>query len=168
MPAHDRRCGRPGEGETASAPRSPAATSISLVVDEETALAVLEGMEGLRHVAMKMRTRPIGRSGIEASVVGLGTWAIGGWMWGGTDEAPVDRGDPGLDRRGRQPDRHRARLRQGAAAEEIVGKAIRGRRDKVVLATKCGLVWHTAKGNHFFDYDGQPVHRYLGADSIRL
>ena len=51
-------------------------------------------------------------------------------------------------------------------AEEIVGKAIRGRRDKVVLATKCGLVWHTTKGNHFFDYDGKPVHRYLGAESI--
>ena len=31
-------------------------------------------------------TRPIGRSGVNASAVGLGTWAIGGWMWGGTDE----------------------------------------------------------------------------------
>ncbi|TIS68383.1 MAG: aldo/keto reductase, partial [Mesorhizobium sp.] len=31
-------------------------------------------------------TRQIGRSRIEASAVGLGTWAIGGWMWGGTDE----------------------------------------------------------------------------------
>jgi aryl-alcohol dehydrogenase-like predicted oxidoreductase len=51
-------------------------------------------------------------------------------------------------------------------AEEIVGKAIRGRRDEVVLATKCGLVWHTTKGKHFFDYDGKPVHRYLGPDSI--
>jgi len=27
-------------------------------------------------------------------------------------------------------------------------------------------VWHTTKGNHFFDYDGKPVHRYLGAESI--
>lgn len=51
-------------------------------------------------------------------------------------------------------------------AEEIVGKALKGRRDKVVLATKCGLVWHTRKGNHFFDYDGKPVHRYLGKDAI--
>lgn len=30
--------------------------------------------------------REIGRSGVAASAVGLGTWAIGGWMWGGTDE----------------------------------------------------------------------------------
>ena len=51
-------------------------------------------------------------------------------------------------------------------SEEIVGKAIAGRRDEVVLATKCGLVWHTAKGNHFFDQDGKPVHRYLGRESI--
>jgi methylglyoxal reductase len=52
-------------------------------------------------------------------------------------------------------------------SEEVVGKAIKGRRDKVVLATKCGLVWHTAKGSHFFDESGKSVHRYLGAESIR-
>ncbi len=34
-----------------------------------------------------MLTREIGHSGIKASAIGLGTWAIGGWMWGGTDEA---------------------------------------------------------------------------------
>ena len=28
----------------------------------------------------------IGNTGIEISRIGLGTWAIGGWMWGGTDE----------------------------------------------------------------------------------
>jgi len=113
----------------------------------------------------EMRLRPIGNSGIEASVVGLGTWAIGGWMWGGTDErqsvaaiqASIDEGVSLIDT---------APAYGKGLSEEIVGKAIRGRRDRVVLATKCGLVWHTAKGNHFFDYDGQPVHRYLGADSI--
>lgn len=35
-----------------------------------------------------------------------------------------------------------------------------------MLATKLGLVWHTQKGNHFFDYDTGPVHCYLGRDSI--
>lgn len=113
----------------------------------------------------EMATRPIGRSGIEASVVGLGTWAIGGWRWGGTDEnrsiaaiqAAVDEGVTLIDT---------APAYGQGVAEEIVGKALVGRRDKVVLATKCGLVWHTQKGNHFFDVDGKPVHRYLGADSI--
>ena len=32
-------------------------------------------------------------------------------------------------------------------SEEIVGKAIKGRRDEVILATKCGLVWHTDRGS---------------------
>ncbi len=110
-------------------------------------------------------TRQIGRSGIEASAVGLGTWAIGGWMWGGTDEgqsidaiqASIDEGISLIDT---------APAYGQGLSEQIVGKAIKGRRDQVVLATKLGLVWHTTKGNHFFDYDGKPVHRYLGADSI--
>ena len=33
-----------------------------------------------------MRYRTLGNSGIEASVVGFGAWALGGWMWGGTDQ----------------------------------------------------------------------------------
>lgn len=112
-----------------------------------------------------IQTREIGKSGIQASVVGLGTWAIGGWMWGGTDEqksiaaiqASVDAGLSLIDT---------APAYGQGVAEEIVGKALEGRRDKVVLATKCGLVWHTQKGNHFFDYEGAPVHRYLGKDAI--
>jgi methylglyoxal reductase len=113
----------------------------------------------------EMMQRGIGSSGIQASAVGLGTWAIGGWMWGGTDEqqsiaaiqASIDEGVSLIDT---------APAYGQGRAEEIVGQAIRGRRDKVVLATKCGLVWHTTRGTHFFDYDGRPVHRYLGADSI--
>lgn len=112
-----------------------------------------------------MLTREIGMSGIGASVVGLGTWAIGGWMWGGTDEkqsiaaieAAIDEGISLIDT---------APAYGQGLSEEIVGRAIKGKRDRVVLATKCGLVWHTTKGNHFFDYEGTPVHRYLGTESI--
>jgi methylglyoxal reductase len=112
-----------------------------------------------------MLKREIGRSGIEASAIGLGTWAIGGWMWGGADEAQsisairasLDAGVSLIDT---------APAYGQGLAEEIVGKAIEGRRNQVVLATKCGLIWHARKGNHFFDYDGQPVHRYLGPESI--
>ncbi|WP_273786734.1 aldo/keto reductase [Brucella intermedia] len=109
--------------------------------------------------------REIGRSGVRASAVGLGTWAIGGWMWGGTDEAQsiaaiqasLDAGVTLIDT---------APAYGLGRSEEIVGKAIVGRRDKAVIATKCGLVWHTRKGKHFFDQDGKPVHRYLGRDAI--
>jgi methylglyoxal reductase len=111
-----------------------------------------------------MLMRKIGHTDIEASAIGLGTWAIGGWMWGGTEEtksiaaiqASIDEGVTLIDT---------APAYGKGLAEEIVGKALKGRRDKVVLATKCGLVWHAQKGNHFFDYDG-PVHRYLGKEEI--
>ncbi|MGF1750486.1 aldo/keto reductase [Vibrio cionasavignyae] len=113
-----------------------------------------------------MQTREIGNSGIEASVIGLGTWAMGGWMWGGTDEkASIDAIHASLDNGISLIDT--APAYGLGVSEELVGKAIKGRRDQVVLATKCGLVWHTNKGNHFFDENGKPVHRYLGADAIQ-
>ncbi|MHA1555178.1 MAG: aldo/keto reductase, partial [Alphaproteobacteria bacterium] len=92
--------------------------------------------------------RELGSSGIGASAVGLGTWAIGGWMWGGTDEgqaiaaiqAAIDEGISLVDT---------APAYGRGVSEEIVGRALEGRRDKVILATKCGLVWHRRDGHHF-------------------
>lgn len=104
--------------------------------------------------------------GLRASAVGLGTWAIGGWMWGGTDDAAAE-------------DAIRAGLDAGITlidtapayglghAEEVVGRAIRGRRDQVVLVTKCGLVWHDRRGPYFFSQAGLPVHRDLSPAAIR-
>ncbi|MEI6573406.1 MAG: aldo/keto reductase [Alphaproteobacteria bacterium] len=114
----------------------------------------------------EMLTRKIGRSGISASAVGLGTWAIGGWMWGGADDkasidaihASMDAGITFIDT---------APAYGMGRSEEIVGRAIKGRRDKIVLATKCGLIWHLQKGNYFFSQKDLPVHRFLGRDSIR-
>jgi methylglyoxal reductase len=113
-----------------------------------------------------MLKRKIGQSGIEASVVGLGTWGMGGWMWGGTDEnaaieaihASLDVGVTLIDT---------APAYGLGLSEELVGRAIKDRRDQVILATKCGLTWHTRQGQYFFEENGQSVHRYLGAASIR-
>jgi len=87
-------------------------------------------------------------------------------MWGGADErdavkaiqAALDHGITLIDT---------APAYGLGRSEELVGEAIAGRRDRVVLATKCGLVWHTDGGRFFFDQSGKPVHRYLGGDSIR-
>jgi aryl-alcohol dehydrogenase-like predicted oxidoreductase len=87
-------------------------------------------------------------------------------MWGGADErdavkaiqAALDRGITLIDT---------APAYGLGRSEELVGEAIAGRRDRVVLATKCGLVWHTDGGRFFLDQSGKPVHRYLGGDSIR-
>ncbi len=48
-----------------------------------------------------------------------------------------------------------------------MGKAIAGRRDEVVLATKCGLEWHKPVGDSWFDEMGTRVYRHLGPDSVR-
>lgn len=104
--------------------------------------------------------------GLRASAVGLGTWAIGGWMWGGTDDvAAQDAIRAGLDAGITLIDTAPA---YGLGhAEEVVGRAIRGRRDQVVIATKCGLVWHDQRGPYFFSQGGLPVHRDLSPAAIR-
>jgi len=121
-----------------------------------------------------MQYRPLGSSGIPASVVGLGTWAIGGWMWGGTDETAAIRAiqaalDEGMNLLDTAP------IYGFGRSEEIVGKAIADRRDQVVLASKCGLVWDWAGGDFFFDSDEEHprqgaerrIHRFLAPESIR-
>ena len=100
-----------------------------------------------------------GTTDIKVSRVGLGTWAIGGWMWGGTDEArSIDTIHAAVDKGISLVDTAPA-YGQGRS-EEIVGKALAqgGRRDKVVLATKCALEW---------DEKGENVWRNATAERIR-
>jgi methylglyoxal reductase len=121
-----------------------------------------------------MQTRPLGQSGIEASVVGFGAWAIGGWLWGGSSESEAIRAihaalDAGVTLIDTAP------VYGFGASEEIVGKALVGRRDKVVIATKCGMVVNTTKGEHKFrttvaglsEYGHIDVRLYNGPESIR-
>ena len=92
-----------------------------------------------------MRMRPLGKSGIEASTVAIGTWVMGGWMWGGADEsesiaavhAALDEGINLLDT---------APIYGFGHSEIVVGKAIKDRRDKVVIATKCSMVINAPGG----------------------
>jgi aryl-alcohol dehydrogenase-like predicted oxidoreductase len=82
---------------------------------------------------------------LSVSRVALGTWAIGGWMWGGTDEAEsiatiraaLAHGINTIDT---------APVYGFGRSEEIVGKALAdGLRQGVILATKVGLEWHDGK-----------------------
>lgn len=88
-----------------------------------------------------MEKRSFANTDIQVTPVGLGTWAIGGWMWGGTDEAQsidtihraIDKGIGLIDT---------APVYGFGRSEEIVGKALAGgRRDQVALATKVALNW---------------------------
>ncbi len=114
-----------------------------------------------------MKYLNLGSTDINVSAVAFGAWAIGGWLWGGTDEEKsinaineaMSQGVNFIDT---------APAYGKGYSEEIVGKSIKGKRDKVVIATKCGIVWHTQKGAHFFDYDsGEKVYKYLGPESIK-
>ena len=81
-------------------------------------------------------------TGLRVSRIALGTWAMGGWMWGGTDikasiatvHAALERGINLIDT---------APAYGFGFAEEIVGRALRGAiaRSHVVIATKAGLEW---------------------------
>jgi methylglyoxal reductase len=116
-----------------------------------------------------MEKRKLGSSGLEASAIGLGTWVMGGGtVWG---ENPEDREsiraiqesiDLGVNLIDTAPAYGWGR------SEEVVGKALRGRRDQVVLATKCGLWWADKRGSYFTDFDGKSVNRSLRPDTIRL
>jgi len=89
-----------------------------------------------------MQRRPLGESGLEVSVIALGTWAMGATVetWGHVDdresiEAIHQAIDCGINLIDTAP------IYGLGHSEEIVGKAIRGRREEVVLATKCGLTF---------------------------
>lgn len=88
-----------------------------------------------------MKTHTFGSTDIKVTPVGLGTWAIGGWMWGGTDEAQsIDTIHAAIDKGIGLVDT--APVYGFGRSEEIVGKALAGgRRDKVALATKVALNW---------------------------
>lgn len=89
-----------------------------------------------------METVKIGELPVAASRIGLGTWAIGGWMWGGTDEDESIRTiHRALDLNITLIDT--APVYGAGTSESIVGKAIAssGKRARVLLATKVGLDW---------------------------
>lgn len=94
-----------------------------------------------------MYYRCIPKSDLRVSVLGLGTWVFGGDAWGGSDEkeclnvvsAAIDSGINLIDT---------APIYGYGRAETIVGKAVTKKRDKVLLATKCGLVWQGKRIRH--------------------
>jgi len=105
-------------------------------------------------------TRTLGRSGIEISAMGMGCWAIGGPLWGDgkplgwgqiddsesirTVHQALDLGVTLFDTAGTYGAGH---------SERILGRALAGRRDRAVIATKFG---------HCFD---EPTRQWTGTDA---
>jgi aryl-alcohol dehydrogenase-like predicted oxidoreductase len=118
-----------------------------------------------------MEYRPLGTSGLEVSAVSLGTWAIGGENWGQVNDQDsvaaiqkaIDVGMTFIDT---------ADIYGKGHSEEIVGKAIAGRRQQVIIATKVGNRWNE-HGKRWkdcsYDYIMQAVQaslKRLGTDYI--
>src|ERR1700759_1253148 len=96
---------------------------------------------------MKIETVKCDNIPLPISRIGLGTWAIGGWMWGGSDENEsiktiqhaVDLGINLIDT---------APVYGFGHSEELVGKALAGgKRAHALIATKAGLEWNGGKGS---------------------
>jgi aryl-alcohol dehydrogenase-like predicted oxidoreductase len=106
-------------------------------------------------------------TGMTSSRIALGTWAIGGWMWGGSDaqqsiatiQAAIDRGITMIDT---------APVYGFGRSEEIVGQALAhgGRRGRVLIATKVGLNWHD--GQVFRDSSAVRIRQEVEASLGRL
>lgn len=85
----------------------------------------------------ELKKRPLGKSGIEVTEIGLGLWAAGGNAWGPTDDEDslstidfaLDNGVNFFDTSDVYGDGH---------SEELLGKAMQGRRERFVVATKIG------------------------------
>ncbi len=108
-------------------------------------------MKGAR---VSVPTRLLGRSGIEVSAIGFGAWAIGGPFW----EAGEPRGWGEVDDDVSISAIHRA-LDLGVTfidtadvygtghSERVIARALAGRRDQVVIASKFGLTFDEATRN---------------------
>lgn len=121
-----------------------------------------------------MRMNRLGNSDLVVSAVGAGTWAMGGDFFGAIDDkkcidslcASLDHGVNLIDT---------APIYGKGHSETLVGQAIKGRRDKVVLCTKVGLLFDDPKGRQgkclqpdSIEYEIEQSLRRLGTDYIDL
>jgi aryl-alcohol dehydrogenase-like predicted oxidoreductase len=116
-----------------------------------------------------MKKRMLGKDGPELSVIGLGAWAMGGsWEfgWGPVDDKEsvktihraLDFGINWIDT---------AAVYGLGHSEEVVGEALRGIRDEVFIATKCGMVWDE-KGTVTKSLRPESIRREVEASLRRL
>ena len=115
-----------------------------------------------------MEKKMIGKSGLEASALSLGCWAIGGGEWWGNNDnqmsidticRAVQLGVNWIDT---------ARVYGFGHSEEVVGKALKLLpRRKMILSTKCGIQWYDDGGELHFMKEGHAVRRDLAPKAIR-
>ena len=125
-------------------------------------------------IIVRMQRRELGTSGLHISTIGLGSWAIGGWMWGEQDDAAseaaihaaVDHGVNWIDT---------APIYGGGHSETVVGRALRSlpQSRRPLVFTKFGLGADTsvnkrAAGRDDVVAECEASLRRLGVDHIDL
>lgn len=116
-----------------------------------------------------MQYKPLGKSGINASTIALGTWVMGGGTtWGDNPDdaesirliqSALDLGINLIDT---------APVYGWGRSESVVGKALVGRRSQALIATKCGLWWEDPRGSFFADFDGKKMYRCLRPETLQI
>jgi aryl-alcohol dehydrogenase-like predicted oxidoreductase len=118
-----------------------------------------------------MKKKRLGNTDLEITRIGLGTWAMGGsgwaYAWGPQDDEASTRaihkalevGINWIDT---------AAVYGLGHSEEVLGKAIAGRRDKVIIATKCGLVWIPGNPTPFGRLKAESVRKEIETSLKRL
>lgn len=116
-----------------------------------------------------MQYQELGKSGIRVSKIALGTWGIGGGsVWSdrncsATDiqsllDACRDQGINYIDT---------APVYGTGKSEELLGKALQGRRSSFILQSKCSLNWRNQGGNFHYSRDGFTVNNDTSASAIK-
>ena len=98
-----------------------------------------------------MQYRILGKTGLKVSVIGFGSWAIGGNMWGPQDDSDsiaalnkaIDLGVNFIDT---------ALAYGNGHSEEIIGRVLKQRKEKIYIATKIPpLMWPPSPDSHAKD-----------------
>ena len=116
-----------------------------------------------------MKYQKLGSSDIEVSKIAFGAWGLGGGsVW--ADMSPDVRSashlldiaeETGINYIDTAP------VYGTGASEEILGKALQGRRDRFILQTKCSLNWRQGDGNFHYERDGYTVNNCTSAAAVR-
>ena len=116
-----------------------------------------------------MKFQKLGNTDIDVSVVALGTWGLGGGsVWTDGDSTVEDTKrlldichEHGVNYIDTAP------VYGTGVSEELLGKALKGRRNDFVLQTKCSLNWRNEGGNFHYERDGYTVNNDTRASAVK-
>lgn len=115
-----------------------------------------------------MKYMKFGNSGLTGSAITFGAMPLGGGSWwsNSNDEESIRTVHRAIDLGITVFDT--APVYGYGHSEEILGQAVKGRRDQVLISTKCGLWWDDDEGTYHFTNDGHVVRRNVSRRVIKL